>query len=98
MSTENPKDNGANSWNVKSIMAEFIPTGIGGLKTRVGTRKKIEKAAGRSYERRELARPPRPLYNVIPSQEDIESLIDRAVAAIAKGIYWDRGSIINLVL
>ncbi len=81
-------------------MAEFIPTGIGGFATRPTKRKLViqDKAGARSYERHELTPPPRPIKNYIPTQEIIEALVERAVAALAKGIYWDRGSIINLVL
>ncbi len=83
-------------------MAEFIPLGIGGLSARPTTvRKKAsgtKTTGGRTYERSELMPPPRPLRNVIPEQSVIENLIERALAALARGIYWDRGSIINLVL
>ena len=80
-------------------MAEFVPTGIGGFVTK-GTKRKIIPAKSKmpSYNREELAPPPKPRNNVVPSPEVIESLITRALAALAKGIYWDRGSIINIVL
>jgi hypothetical protein len=79
-------------------MAEFIPTGIGGLGTRGVPRKAGDKPAGRSYERHELLPPPKPSRNFIPSQEAIDALLERALAALRRGMIWDRGSIINLVL
>ena len=80
-------------------MAEFIPTGIGGFVTRGAKRKVIpDKGKMPSYNREEYAPPPKQRNNIIPSQEVIESLLTRALAALAKGIYWDRGSIINIVL
>ena len=79
-------------------MAEFIHTGIGGFISRPTTRKPAGKPQSRNYERHELFPPPRPPRDFVPSQEDIETLLERAVAALARGMYWDRGSIINLVL
>jgi hypothetical protein len=79
-------------------MAEFIPLGLGGLRARAATRKFDGKPAGRSFERHELIPPPKPPRNFIPTQEAIESLLERALAALARGMIWDRGSIINLVL
>jgi hypothetical protein len=79
-------------------MAEFIPTGIGGLRAKPSMRKSMDKSNAKAYERHELNPPPRPPRNFIPTQESIDALVSRAIAALAKGIYWDRGSIINLVL
>jgi len=79
-------------------MAEFIQTGIGGLGVRSPARKPAGKQDARSYERHELLPPPRPLRNIIPTPEAIEALVERALAALARGMIWDRGSIVNLVL
>jgi hypothetical protein len=79
-------------------MADFIPTGIGGLGIRAPARKTADKSRTRNYERHELLPPPRPPRNFVPADDVIDSLLERAIAALAKGIYWDRGSIINLVL
>ncbi|MEI7670271.1 MAG: hypothetical protein WCJ33_09325 [Pseudomonadota bacterium] len=80
-------------------MAEFIPTGIGGFSNRPAVNRKIpDKSGAKSYDRRELLPPPRPKRDFIPSEDLIDSLVERALAALAKGIYWDRGSIVNLVL
>jgi len=79
-------------------MAEFIPLGLGTLRPRPATRKQGEKPAPRQYERHELNPPPRPSRYFIPTQESIEALIERALVALTRGIYWDRGSIINVVI
>jgi hypothetical protein len=79
-------------------MVEFIPTGIGGFAARPAARKTADKSGTRKFERHELFPPPRPPRNFIPSPEEIEALLERAIAALARGMYWDRGSIINLVL
>jgi hypothetical protein len=81
-------------------MAEFIPTGIGGFAARPATKRNAirDRRPAPSYEQNDLYPPPRPLRDYIPTPEVIESLVSRAVAALAKGIYWDRGSIINIVL
>lgn len=80
-------------------MAEFIPTGIGGFASRPATKRSTtsDKSATPSFDRSQFYPPPRPRLNFIPSQETIESLVAKAVAALSKGIYWDRGSIINIV-
>lgn len=82
-------------------MAEFIPTGIGGFAARPATKRTVipNKSGGTTtYERHELYPPPRPAWNFVPTQEAIDTLVERALAALSKGIYWDRGSIINIVL
>lgn len=37
-------------------------------------------------------------FNYIPSPDLLRSLIERALEALSKGVFWDRGSIINLLL
>lgn len=50
-------------------------------------------------ENREVFLPPRrPNANFIPSAEQIQELITRGRAALSRGIFWDRGSIINVLL
>lgn len=79
-------------------MAEFIPLGLGGLRAKAAPRKSGDKPTTRQFERHELIPPPKPPRNFIPTQEMIEVLLERALAALARGMIWDRGSIINLVL
>ena len=42
--------------------------------------------------------PTRSELNYIPSAESLFTLISSAVEALRQGIYWDRGTIINLVV
>jgi hypothetical protein len=37
-------------------------------------------------------------FKSIPAPAVLQSLIDRAVAALHRGIYWDRGSIVNILV
>lgn len=47
----------------------------------------------------EFAPPPeRAHVNFIPSAESLATLIESAVAALRKGVYWDRGTLLNLVV
>ncbi len=48
-------------------------------------------------EREALQPPARRGFNVIPAPEVLEGLIDRALEALRAGIFWDRGSILNIV-
>ena len=83
-------------------MAEFVPLGLGSLSTRTRTVARKSNAgdrpAARQYEREELLPPPKPNRNFIPTQEAIDMLLEKALAAFRRGMIWDRGSIINLVL
>lgn len=47
---------------------------------------------------RKYASPNRAHLNYIPSPDALRSLIERALEALSNGVYWQRGSIINLVL
>lgn len=47
---------------------------------------------------RKYAPPHRAQHNYIPAPDVLKNMIDRALEALSKGVYWDRGSIINLVL
>ena len=49
-------------------------------------------------EKREARRSPRAIRNFIPSTEEILARIDDALIALSRGIYWDRGAIIDIVL
>lgn len=42
--------------------------------------------------------PKRSDVNYIPAPESLRTLIAGAVAALRKGIYWDRGTILNLLV
>lgn len=61
---------------------------------------RIASQAGKNdpVDRAHYTPPPRPHPTFVPAPEILESLIERALAAFARGIYWDRGSIINILL
>ena len=42
--------------------------------------------------------PKRSDVNHIPAPESLRTLIRSAVAALRKGVYWDRGTILNLLV
>ncbi len=80
-------------------MVNFIPGGIGTVISRPPVKKspKENKREVR-VDIGEFSPPPRPHVNYIPEPEEIEELVGRALNALARGFYWDRGSIVNLVL
>lgn len=84
-------------------MAEFISTGLGGLSVKPTNRRPIpaqtsDKQSTRNFDREELLPPPRSNRQFLPTPEVMQDLVERAVAALARGLYWDRGSIVNIVL
>lgn len=59
----------------------------------------VRPAAPALPENRDAYLPPRrPNANFIPSGEQIADLVARGRAALSRGIFWDRGSIINVLL
>lgn len=42
--------------------------------------------------------PKRSDVNFIPAPESLRTLISSAVSALRKGVYWDRGTILNLLV
>ena len=80
-------------------MVSVIPPKIQGRittqgRTRTGTEQKATETTDRSY----FYPPPKPNENFVPAESVIKELVSRALAAISRGIYWDRGSIVNIVL
>jgi len=62
-------------------------------------------SAGRAANRRpqaaddvEIPTPSRAQINFIPSPESLRTLIAGAVSALRKGVRWDRGTILNLLV
>ncbi len=58
-----------------------------------------------NYERREsvgddkrIVIPAKADVNTIPSQETLQTMIRSAVSALRQGTFWDRGTILNLVV
>lgn len=56
------------------------------------------KTAHKKNNRERLRSPGRARLNIIPNDSRIEELVTKAINALRKGIYWDRGSIVNIVL
>jgi hypothetical protein len=62
--------------------------------------------AGKAGERRTQAaqqesvipKPQRAHVNIIPEPESLATLIRGAVAALRKGMIWDRGTMVNLLV
>ena len=42
--------------------------------------------------------PARAHVNFIPSPDSLATLINSALAALRKGVFWDRGTILNLLV
>ena len=57
---------------------------------------KLDKTVGAG--RRTARRSPRARVNFIPDMEQLKAMIDDALTALSRGVYWDRGSIIDIVL
>ena len=53
---------------------------------------------GQTQEIKQYYAPNRAQTNFIPSPDSLDNMINRAVEARGKGVYWDRGSILNLVV
>lgn len=69
---------------------------IGVVPSRTGlpTRKKQQQGE----DIREFYSPPKPAEYVEPDEAFIEERLARALAAMKKGVFWDRGSIVNIVI
>ncbi len=48
--------------------------------------------------RQDIPKPARAHVNYVPSNESLKTLIANATFALRQGVYWDRGSIVNLLL
>lgn len=70
----------------------------GGLPAKIAPRQTERKREITADDVAELRRRRRAPLNRIPTADELAHLINNALTALAKGIYWDRGSIINIVL
>lgn len=62
------------------------------------TPRRVAKEAEKKVEREELMPPSRRGFQSIPADEVLASLVERALTALKHGIFWDRGSILNLLV
>ena len=60
--------------------------------------KKAEPVKSATEEKSKFYKRAKAKLNFVPSPDDLQKMIDKALKALSKGVYWDRGSIINLVL
>lgn len=67
-----------------------VPSGINRPRDTRDSREKVDL--------RKFASPAKAHLNYIPSPDALRSLVERALEALSNGVYWQRGSIINLVL
>lgn len=49
-------------------------------------------------ERPVTRRGPRALLNYVPGDSELARMIDGALTALSKGLRWDRGAIVNLLV
>lgn len=77
---------------IPTSSSSSISSGIGRL---ADARKRLEQP---EKELRDYRPPHRAQHNYIPSADVLKNMIDRALEALSKGVYWDRGSIIDIVL
>jgi len=74
---------------VININPNRINTSSGG---KVGSRKQPQESDA------EVVVPTRAHINYIPAPESLRTLIAGAVAALRHGVFWDRGTILNLLV
>lgn len=82
-------------------MADFTPISFGRPRipsARANALRERDAQTDALLDRRAYAPPPRPRANFIPTPAELQQLITRAVEALKNGIYWDRGSILNIIL
>lgn len=66
--------------------------------TTASPRVRINSAPPDEQERKQLLPPLHRGFSSIPAQDVLEKLIAQAVSALRRGIYWDRGSILNILV
>ncbi|MGB1539999.1 MAG: hypothetical protein ACPG80_03480 [Rickettsiales bacterium] len=76
----------------------IIPSTVIGTSAVTRPKDTANRNKSQSSRKEDYAPPHRAQFNYIPSPEVLKSMIDRALEALSKGIYWDRGSIIDIVL
>jgi hypothetical protein len=52
----------------------------------------------RSEADAEVVVPRRAHLNAVPEPESLATMVRSAVSAMRKGVYWDRGTIVNLMI
>lgn len=76
-------------------MVNFIPSNVIDIATHPSRRPERRREP---IDRNKLAPPPRPDVNYIPAPDAIRTLVEKALQALSRGVTWDRGSILNLLV
>ncbi len=80
--------------NTPGSTGGFIPGNI----TSPRPQRDAAKTADKKIDRSKFMPPRHRGFNAIPEDEVLEGLVRRALDALSQGIFWDRGSILNLVV
>lgn len=76
-------------------MATFIPSNAVDIAASPARRSERRREP---VDRSKLAPPARAHVNFIPSSDALRTLVEKAVEAFSRGVTWDRGSILNLLV
>lgn len=79
-------------------MANTIPPSSLPLPRGINRPLDARSSADKDSDLRRHASPARAHKNYVPSPDALRTLIERALDALSNGVYWQRGSIINLIL
>lgn len=63
-----------------------------------GTGRPAQRGGERASSGVQTPAPKRATTNFVPAPEALDGLIERAMSALRRGIAWDRGSILNLLV
>lgn len=79
-------------------MAKISNNSTGTSLTTTSSRVGVRIAAPTLEERKKLEPPRQRGFSSIPNPDVLEKLIAQAVSALRRGVFWDRGSILNLLV
>ncbi len=74
---------------------QINPSFSGGIS---GVKPQIRPSRLPTQQGEEVAVPERAELNFIPSAESIATFVQHAISALKQGIYWDRGTILNVLV
>ncbi|MCE2927940.1 MAG: hypothetical protein LW823_09935 [Rickettsiales bacterium] len=63
-----------------------------------GVKTSIQRRSQQSEREAQVPVPKRAALNIIPAEESLATLIRSALAALRQGTYWDRGTILNVLV
>ena len=62
------------------------------------SRDAVRRGQPETPERKKHKTSPKAQFNYIPAPDALRTLVERAVSALKDGVYWDRGSILNIIV